>query len=107
MNQYPLKFKATKEFIQELYECEHGRYEDAQWAREQDDVVLIETNNYQCVYGDFGQRHKTQIEVRNDAELLELHYALRTGTITIHKPTAARNLLHTIAPFVAVAKGAK
>jgi hypothetical protein len=67
MKVYPIKLKASAEFISELYECERGRQEDAEEG--------------ELVYCDFGNRWKTQIEIRNDAELDECWYALASGTI--------------------------
>ena len=67
METYPIKLKASAEFISELYECERGRQEDAEKG--------------ELVYCDFGERWKTQIEIRDDAELDECWYALASGTI--------------------------
>lgn len=90
---YPIKLKSSSNFIQEFYSCEYGRYEDAQNAREAGDQELIETNDYQVVACDFLERHKSVIEVRNDAELRELYYALASGTIGYRGRTAHANTL--------------
>jgi len=71
METYPIKLKACADFIMHLYECEYGRYED----RESGD------NDAELVYCDFGDRWKTQIEIRDDAELEECWWALASGTI--------------------------
>mgnify|MGYP003114373812 FL=1 len=71
METYPIKLKASADFIMHLYECEYGRYED----RESGDI------EQELVYCDFGDRWKTQIEIRDDAELDECWYALASGTI--------------------------
>lgn len=96
---YPIKFKVSRKLIEELYLCEQGRFQDAQHAREQNDHELIRTNRYEVVFCDFANRHLTQIEVRNDAELFELEYVLRTGTIDIHMPVASKNLLGKVKPL--------
>ncbi|MEG0868987.1 MAG: hypothetical protein RSG77_18310 [Hafnia sp.] len=80
---YPIKIKASARFIQELYGCEYGRYEDALAAREANDVELIDANDYAVVFCDFGDRWKTMIECRNDQELCELYYACASGTIGV------------------------
>lgn len=101
---YPIKVKASAAFIQELAACESGRHEDAEAAREKaasDDPAIaadgradIEANDYQLVLCDFIERHRTLIEVRSDAELCELWYALASGTIGVngHARTANRIL---------------
>lgn len=81
--QYPIKVKASADFINELSLCENGRYEDALTAREEGDEERIRLNRYDCTFGDFAHRYKTQIEVRNRDELYELWYALTTGTIGV------------------------
>ena len=82
METYPIKLKASAEFISELYECERGRQEDAEKG--------------ELVYCDFGERWKTQIEIRDDAELDECWYALASGTIGVmgFARTANRMLDH-------------
>lgn len=89
--QYPAKFKASKAFIEELESCEMGRYEDAMLARENNDEEDIRLSSYECVLGDFIGRHKTMIEVRNDAELVELYYALASGLIGVRGRAAKAN----------------
>ena len=71
METYPIKLKASADFITHLYCCETGRCED------RDSGVLEQ----ELVYCDFGDRWKTQIEIRNDAELEECWHALADGTI--------------------------
>lgn len=88
---YPIKIKVRPEFLEELYQSEYGRYEDAQNARRRGDQENIEANNYQVVACDFLDRWKTQIEVRNDAELHELYYACASGTIGVNGYTRAAN----------------
>lgn len=94
---YPLKLKASRQFIEELASAENGRYEDAMVAREKGDTEEIEACDYDCVLGDFIDRHKTVIEVRNDRELCELYYALASGLIGVHGyARAANNMLDKI-----------
>ena len=81
---YPVKIKVTPAFLQELLLCETGRQEDAEHARRINDQEAIKTNKYECVFGDFGDRWKTQIECRNDAELCELYYVCASGTIGLN-----------------------
>ena len=81
---YPIKIKVSKAFLTELYECEFGRFEDAQIAREKDSAADIKANDYDLVFCDFGDRHKTVIECRNDAEVIELYYACASGTIGVN-----------------------
>jgi hypothetical protein len=71
METYPIKLKASADFIMHLYCCETGRYEDRESGELEQEVV----------YCDFGDRWKTQIEIRNDAELDECWWALSSGTI--------------------------
>lgn len=78
---YPVKIKVTAAFLQELMSCETGRQEDAEYARLIDDQESIKANDYACVFNDFSDRWKTQIECRNDAELKELYYVCASGTI--------------------------
>lgn len=78
---YPVKIKVTAAFLQELMSCETGRQEDAEYARLIDDQESIKSNDYACVFNDFSDRWKTQIECRNDAELCELYYVCASGTI--------------------------
>lgn len=78
---YPCLIEVDPEFLQELYQCEYGRYEDAMNAREADDEESINGNDYQVVACDFLNRHRTVIEIQNDAELRELYYACASGTI--------------------------
>ena len=78
---YPCLIEVDPEFLQELYQCEYGRYEDAISAREADDEESIIGNDYQVVACDFLNRHRTMIEIQSDAELHELYYACASGTI--------------------------
>ena len=88
---YPIKIKTSYEFIDELYECEYGLYEDICNLRE-------DGENTEVVFCDFGKRHPSMnkyldrrqknfhrqmatIEVQNDDELSALYYALASGTI--------------------------
>jgi len=80
---YPIKIKVSKKFLEELYYCEYGRYEDAQSARNAKDQEEIEVNHYEVVACDFLGRWKTQIEIRDDMELAELYYACASGTIGV------------------------
>jgi hypothetical protein len=88
---YPMKIKASKEFIEELVNCEMGRYEDAEYAREINDIEEIKECNYDCVFIDFSGRWKTQIEVKNDSELRELYYVCASGTIGLYGYTKQAN----------------
>ena len=89
---YPFKVKASAKFLEELYQCESGRYEDACNARENDTEREIIDNGYNLVYCDFGDRFKTQLEICNEQELEETLYALSTGTIDLFMPKAAERL---------------
>lgn len=96
---YPIKLKCSAKFREELYYCEYGRFEDAQEAREAGDIEDIKASNYECVFCDFGDRHKTVIEIRNDAELHETYYALASGTIGVRGyARQANSLLDKIRP---------
>jgi len=97
---YPLKIKSNSKFIEELRGCEHGRYEDAIWARAHGEPGDVEAGDYECVVGDFIDRWKSQIEVRNEAELCELYYALASGTIGLYYCPHANTLLNQIRPIV-------
>lgn len=88
---YPIKIKVRPDFLDELYQCEAGRYEDAQDARRRGDQEAIEASGYQVVACDFLDRWKTQVEVRDDAELRELYYACASGTIGVCGYTRAAN----------------
>lgn len=101
---YPIKIKSTSKFIEELYHCEYGRYEDACNARKANDVELIEMNDYQVVACDFLGRWKSQVELRNDDELCELYYALASGTIGLYMCKTANTMLDVIRPYVLLVK---
>lgn len=81
---YPIKIKVRKEFLENLYHSEYGRYEDALDARKRGDQENIKVNNYQTVACDFLDRWRTQIEVKTDDELRELYYACASGTIGVN-----------------------
>ena len=99
--QYPLKLKSSKEFIEELISAEYGRYEDACQARKENDIFFIKMNSYEVVAVDFLDRHKTIIEVRNDAEIKELYFALASGLIGIRgRARHANKLLDKIRSHV-------
>lgn len=98
--EYPIKLKTNAKFLEEFYHCEYGRYEDAMEARVRGTQEDIDANNYQCVCCDFLGRWKTQIEVRDDAELCELYYGLASGTIGLYACPHANTLLNIIHPFV-------
>lgn len=89
---YPFKVKASAKFLEELYHCEHGRYEDAVHSREHDSNEDMIANGYNWVFCDFGDRFKTQLEIRNEQELEETLYALNTGTIDLFMPRAAEKM---------------
>lgn len=88
---YPVKIKVTAAFLTNLLGCESGRHQDAVCARESDDKEDIKANGYDCVFCDFGDRWKTQIECRNDAELKELYYVCASGTIGVVGYTRTAN----------------
>ena len=98
MSNYPVKLKSTSAFIQELEGCEYGRYEDACRLRESDDPEDQKEakEDYGVVSVDFLGRYKSIIEVRTDEEIVELYYALASGTIGIFRCTAANNILDKI-----------
>lgn len=85
--EYPIKIRAHSSFIRELYDCEYGRYEDAQVAREANDQETIKANGYEVVACDFLLRRPTTIIIENDEELKALWYALASGTIGLYRPT--------------------
>jgi hypothetical protein len=89
---YPFKVKASAKFLEELYQCEHGRYEDACNAREKDSNEDIIANGYNWVYCDFGDRFKTQLEIHCEQELEEVLYVLSSSTINLFMPRAAERL---------------
>ena len=89
---FPIKFKVSNKFLEELKLCEWGRYKDALHARETTTPEEVVKNRYDCVFNDFSDRFKTQIEVRNWAELKELRWVLATGTIDCHMYEATKNL---------------
>ncbi len=107
---YPIKLKSSNRFIDELYGCEYGRYEDALGHRFDDlkaqgrtdlhwndrEVADHREAEYGVVFVDFYDRYKTLIEVRTDDELTELYYALASGTIGLYACTAANNLMDKI-----------
>ena len=93
---YPIKLKTSAKFLEELYHCEYGRFEDATNAREANDQEAIEGNNYELVFCDFAGRHKTVIEIQNDAELCETWYALASGTIGLYCCKHANTLMDQI-----------
>ena len=97
---YPMKIKCGKRFLEELLGCESGRHEDAEGAREAGDIESIEGNDYETVFCDFGWRHSTQVELRNDEELVEYYYALASGTIGLYACRAANTQLDKIREYV-------
>lgn len=102
---YPVRIKVSKDFLEDLLSAESGRYEDAVAAREAGDDELIDGNDYSCVFGDFGERHKTLIECRNNAELAELYYVCASGTIGLregrNRGVTANRILDQIREMVA------
>ncbi|WP_019024066.1 MULTISPECIES: hypothetical protein [unclassified Thioalkalivibrio] len=103
---YPLKIKASRVFIEELYEAEYGAFED-----KQNDIERAQrTGDWQGPFGDgfampsvceFLGRWKTQIEVRNVLELEELYFALASGTIGVRGYAGQANrILDQIRPEV-------
>lgn len=88
MTTYPISVSCPPKFLEELYQCEYGRYEDALRARTEanftGDYRDVEANDYQLVFCDFGARHRSRIEMRDAAELAETWYALGSGTIGLH-----------------------
>ena len=99
---YPVKFKVTKVFLEELESAESGRYEDALRAREGDkETQGMMDDQYDLVLNDFINRWKTQIEVRNDKELRELYYSLASGLIGMYGyAKQANKILDKIRPRV-------
>lgn len=97
---YPVKLAVIPSFRDELEQCEEGRYEDAFDARYRWDFDSIEGNEYEVVLNDFIGRYTTLIKIENDAEMVELYYALASGTIGIHRCTSANNMLDKIREYV-------
>ena len=98
MSDYPIKLNSSSAFIQELEGCEYGRYEDACSKRESSDPEDRKEakEDYGVVVVDFLSRHKTVIEVRNDDEIVELYYALGSGTIGLYRCKAANTIMDMI-----------
>lgn len=96
---YPVKFKASSKFLEELYHCEFGRYEDACNARKELNNEQVITEGYNWVFCDFGNRFKTQLEIHNEQELAETLYVLSTGTINMRMPAAAERMHDAIVRF--------
>jgi len=100
---YPIMIKASEKFITELYYCEYERCMELPYR---------EDAQNECVVCDLLDRHNTQIEIRNDAELLELYYATASGVIDLFEYTtligiaatrfrlSANRLLDKIRPLV-------
>ena len=89
--EFPVKFRCSSKFVNELEQCEAGLFEDVCRDRENDDDSAQEP-----VVGDFIDRHKTIIEVEDRFELSALKWALESGTTSINMPTAVFRLLDKI-----------
>lgn len=88
---FPLKFRSSKKFVDTLQDCEAGLYEDVLADRESG----ID-NAQEPVVGDFIERHKTVIEVRDNEELVALKWALESGTTSVYMDRAVFQMLNKI-----------
>ena len=81
MIDYPIKVKASADFIETFSDSEEPAYWDAVAEFKADptqpDVINPEHHTYQIL-----ERNKTVIEIRNDAELLDVYYRVGSGLIS-------------------------
>lgn len=84
MIDYPIKVKASADFIETFSDSEEPAYWDAVAEFKADptlpdviDVINPEHHTYEVL-----KRNKTVIEIRNDAELLDVYYRLGSGLIS-------------------------
>lgn len=77
---YPIKVKSTPSFIDQFSACEEGRYEDALGARADGDHERYPEQ----VAVEILSRHKTIIEMRNEAEVKEIRDCLQYGTVSLY-----------------------
>lgn len=81
MINYPIKVKSSADFIETFSYSEEPSYWDTVAEFEEDptlsNVINPEHHTYQIL-----ERNKTIIEIRNDAELLDVYYRLGSGLIS-------------------------
>jgi hypothetical protein len=93
---FPLRYKATRAFIEEAAQCEYGAWEDA--GRPADGDVWYhdgphETNVASSAHAvSILDRHATVIELRDKYELEELYQSLLSGTLEEYRPRALDSL---------------
>lgn len=97
---FPLSFPCSPELLNELALCEEGSYDDALDAELRHETPERDPVNHTYVVA---RRHKRKLEIRNEAELADVWYALCSGTTQVHKPRAVDNLAAKMRPYVALA----
>jgi len=86
---FPIRYKATRAFIEEAIMCEYGAWEDA--GRPADGELWYHDGENAAAASHavpILERHKTVIEVRSRYELEELYQSLLSGTLEEYHPRA-------------------
>lgn len=73
---FPIKVKASKDFIETFMACEEASYHDAVLAGGDSEIDPKE-HTYRVL-----KRHKTVIEILNKQELQDVYYRLGSGLIS-------------------------
>lgn len=74
---YPIKVKASKDFIETFMSCEEASYDDATNREYMGESANPDHHTFKVL-----QRHKTVIEIRNEYELKDVYYRLGSGLIS-------------------------
>lgn len=85
---WPVKIRTSSKAIHELSMCEEGSYED--WSA--DGKPKRQYSGSTIHIFEILQRHKSVIELRNYGEMLELKWAVDTGTFSMWMPKVCERL---------------
>ena len=86
---YPIRLKVSPAALSELAACEEGAYEDAVREFRRGNIGDRDPRTHAHVVA---QRYKSQLRIDNDAEAVDMYYAVCSGTFQV---TEEKNFLHT------------
>lgn len=86
---YPIYLKVSPAALRELAACEEGAYSDAAHEQAMGRAPARDPKTHAHVVAD---RYSTQLRIDNDAEAVDMYYAVCSGTFQV---TDEKNFLHS------------
>jgi hypothetical protein len=94
---FPIKITMNVDLLDEFRHAEMPHWEDFHTLEGE---VTEEGKSEEPFAFDILQRWRSQIEMRNPAEVAEIYYSACSGTFQLHHTRAAQTLVDTLIPYM-------